>query len=279
MCSFRAEAYGFLTGISLLNSLLVQLPTTTVAHTIHTDSASLLSQLVIATARVPIGFWLKPDSDVVKQIAEEAKKIPTLNRHYVKGHQDSKKKRQDLTQPELYNIDADASATKMRYEMQQPATKVIHFPACSTHIYVHQQHRSSAIDPILHESYTNSDYWAYLESKYQWTEPTRRLIAWEIHHHTLNQQPIKQHQQLIKYIYDWLPTGQVVHRNDHNEDHRCPHCRTVYEKKQHLLRCPHPSRADQRDKFLTIQLHNFYHKSNTAQPLRELISQSLIQWF
>jgi hypothetical protein len=107
----------------------------------------------------------------------------------------------------------------------------------------------------------------------------RQLIAWDIHHQTLNKQPIKQHQQLINYIYDWLPTGHVVHQHDRNEDHHCPHCRTVFEKDLHLLRCPHPSRTAQRDRFLTIHLHHFYHKSNTAQPLHKLISQNIIQWF
>jgi hypothetical protein len=45
------------------------------------------------------------------------------------------------------------------------------------------------------------------------------------------------------------------------------------------LRCPHPLRAAQRQRFLTVTLHNFYHKSNTAQPVRELISRNLMQWF
>ena len=32
-------------------------------------------------------------------------------------------------------------------------------------------------------------------------------------------------------------------------------------------------------RFLTVHLNNFYHRSNTAQPIRSLISQSIIQWF
>jgi hypothetical protein len=68
MCSFRAEAYGFLAGISLLVRLhtIYNPPSTYKHHTIHTDSAILLSRLQKATGIVPVGFWFKTDSDVVR---------------------------------------------------------------------------------------------------------------------------------------------------------------------------------------------------------------------
>ena len=127
MCSFRAEAYGFLAGLCLLHSLL-QNSTLGSSHTIHTDSASLLARLLTATSRVSVGFWTKPDSDIVMQITDLVTHIPKLTRHYVKGHQDSKKKKSEMTLPEIYNCDADASATRMRFEMSKPATNVICFP-------------------------------------------------------------------------------------------------------------------------------------------------------
>jgi hypothetical protein len=119
MCSFRAEAYGFLAGLHLLANFRKIYPAQDAQrHSIHTDSASLLSRLLTATkAQVPVGFWLKTDSAVVMQIATASKEIPHLQRIYVKGHQDGKKKKADFTQPELYNIDADASVTIMRHEM------------------------------------------------------------------------------------------------------------------------------------------------------------------
>ena len=108
MDSFRPEAsYGFLAGVCLLQ-LLTQHIATEVKSSIHTDSASLLAPLLQATASyVTTGFWLKPDSDIIMQLAEELKTIPNLKRHYVKGHQDAKKKK-DFTLPERYNIEADA---------------------------------------------------------------------------------------------------------------------------------------------------------------------------
>jgi hypothetical protein len=121
MNSFRAEAYGFLAGICLLGILTRSNPTTDVQNdSIHTDSASLLARLQRATAEyVPTGFWLKTDSDIIMQLAEELKTIPGLKRVYVKGHQDLKKKRKDFTLPELYNVEADAEATIMRFQMKR----------------------------------------------------------------------------------------------------------------------------------------------------------------
>ena len=283
MDSFRAEAYGFLAGISLLQLLLHHISTAAPPNrndSIHTDSASLLARLVRATAEyVPTGFWLKPDSDIIMQLADELKKTPALQRKYVKGHQDREKKKKDLTLAELYNTEADDEATLMRFRMTKPDLHVILFNASLVNVYVHQQLINSALNPTLHEAYTRDGYWEYLDDKFHWTPTTRKLIAWPIYHKLLNNQPHKQHQQLIKYSVDWLPTGHEVHRNNPLEDHRCPHCKTVFEKNAHLLRCPHPDRTALREQFLSVTLNNFYHTSNTAQPIRELISQSLIQWF
>jgi redox-regulated HSP33 family molecular chaperone len=74
MCSFRAEGYGFLAGISLLLSILKAFhKPANEMHTIHKDSASLLARLATAlSSHNLVGFWLKTDSDLVMQIANEA---------------------------------------------------------------------------------------------------------------------------------------------------------------------------------------------------------------
>jgi hypothetical protein len=278
MCSFRAEAYAFLAGVYLLYLLTLEC-SDQAKNEIHTDSASLLSRLTRALAPyVPIGFWTKSDSDVVRQISEETKHIHELKRTYVKGHQDQEKDKQ-LTRAEIYNIEADHEATAMRHSMTGPARHVIPFPSSRVNVYLHDQHISSSLDKFLHEAYTKTRFWEYVDKKFQWTATTRKLISWPIFFATLKKQTTLKHQQLLKYLYGWLPTGHEVHRHNNLEDHRCPHCRTVQEKNTHILRCPHPDRHALQTRFLTVHLNNFYHRSNTAQPIRQLISQSLIQWF
>jgi hypothetical protein len=215
MCSFRAEAYGLLAGLTLLDSLLQQADKPPVTHSIHTDSASLLSRLEIATQRVPLGFWNKTDSDVIMQIVEEARHT-TITRHYVKGHQDDFKKRSEMTLPEIYNIDSDASATAMRYEMNKPARTVIPFPASRVNIYIKHQHISSGLNSFLHQQFTEHKYWQYLENKFNWTTTTHKLIDWKTYHHMLNKQATKRHQQILKHAVEWLPTG-------HYGTHKRPH--------------------------------------------------------
>ena len=136
MDSFRAEAYGVIASIYLLR-LLTQHLTTTVFSSIHTGSASLLARLIRATATyAPTRFWLKPDSDTIMQLVEEHKTIPKLKRHRVKGHQDAKKKK-DLILPERYNIEADVEAAILRFQMQQPESKITPFPVSSVNTYIH----------------------------------------------------------------------------------------------------------------------------------------------
>ena len=183
------------------------------------------------------------------------------------------------TIPETYNIQADHLATEMRHTMSGPVNHVIVFPASRVNVYLLGQHISSFLDRYLHASYTHSRFWKYVDKKYGWTVHTRKLISWEILFATLKRQTTMKHKQVLKYIYGWLPTGHEVHRANHLEDHRCPHCRTVHEKNDHLLRCTHPDRLALQTRFLTVTLTNFYHRSNTANPIRALISQSLMRWF
>jgi hypothetical protein len=106
--------------------------------------------------------------------------VKHLERHYVKGHQDAVKKPKDLTQPKLWNIDADESATTMRFEMQGPASHVIPFPTSMANIFIQRQLISSArLDMRLHEKFAIDDYWEYLEVKHHWSTATRTLIAWD----------------------------------------------------------------------------------------------------
>jgi hypothetical protein len=246
---------------------------------IHTDSASLLSRLIRALEDyVPLGFWNKPDSDAVRQICDEVKHIHDMKRIYVKGHQDLATGKQ-LTRAELCNIEADHEATAMRHSMSVPANQVIAFPSSWVNVCLNNQHISSSLDRHLHEAHTMTRFWKCIEQKYQWTATTRKLISLPIFFATLKKQTTLKHQQLLKYFYGWLPKGHEVHRHNNLEDHRCPHCRTVHEKNPHILRCPHPDRHALQTRFLTVHLNNFYHRSNTAQPIRMLISQSLMQWF
>ena len=115
--------------------------------------------------------------------------------------------------------------------MTRPQSTVILFPASRVNVFIDYQHISSSLASFLHDRFTTEQHGQYMEKKYHWTPTTRSLIAWNIHHRTLNNQPSKQHQQVLKYIYEWLPTGREVHRHDKTEDHKCPHCYTVYECK------------------------------------------------
>jgi hypothetical protein len=167
----------------------------------------------------------------------------------------------------------------MRFQMRQPASHVIPFPASIMTVSIRHQQINSALNARLHEEFTREGYWLHLENKFHWTLTTRNLIAWDLFHTLLNNQLHRPHQQLIKHSVGWLPTGSEVHRHNPLEEHRCPHCKTVFENNAHLLRCPHPDRASKMHQFLSITMNNFYHTSNTAQPIRDLISQSLLQWF
>jgi hypothetical protein len=154
------------------------------------------------------------------------------------------------------------------------------FPESKVNVSIAHQLISSSLNSLLHEASTLPSYLQYLENKFDWSPQTRSLlIAWNVFHRALNHQTNSRHTQLVKYIYGWLPTGHEVPRHNPLEDHRCPHCRAVHKRNQHLLHCPNPIRTAQRNRFMMVTLHNYFHWSSTSQPLRTLIAQSLLQWF
>jgi hypothetical protein len=168
---------------------------------------------------VPTGFWLKPDSNIIMQLVEENKTANGLQRHCVKGHQDLVKERKDFTLPELHNVEANKEATTMRFKIPSPATHVIPFPASVANVHVRQQLISSSLNTLLHAERTRTGCWKHSQEKFNWTPTTRKLIAWDICHKHLNDQPNKQHQQLIKHSVEWLPTGYKTHQHNPLEDH------------------------------------------------------------
>jgi ribosomal protein S8 len=165
MCSFQAEASGFLAGTCLLANLLKQ-PQIPSKHnrSIHTDSAILLARLQNATNQVSVRFWQTTYSDIVMQIVAVTKQVTYLERVYIKGHQDGKKKKADLTQPELFNIEANTAATEILYAMKKPASHIIPFPTSQANVYLQQQLISSSLNTLLHAQFSNHEYWEYLKT-------------------------------------------------------------------------------------------------------------------
>ena len=154
MSPFQAKAYESLAGVYLL-MLLTKAATVNAKNEIRTDSMSLLSRLTRASRPyVPLGFWTKPDSDIVRQITDEVRNIHELKRTYVKGHQDLTKDKTKYTLLETYNIQADHLATAMRHTMSGPVHQVIVFPPSCINLYLLSQHISSSLDRFLYASYT-----------------------------------------------------------------------------------------------------------------------------
>ena len=135
MSSFQAEASAFLAGVYLL-MLLTKAITANAKNEIHMDSMSRLSRLTRALGLyVPLGFWTKPDSDVVQQITDKVRNIHELKRTYDKGHQDLAKDKTKYAIPEIYNIQANHLATAMCHTMSGPVHQVIVFPASRVNVY------------------------------------------------------------------------------------------------------------------------------------------------
>ena len=93
------------------------------------------------------------------QFDEELKTIPKLKGHYVKGHQDAKKKK-DLLERRGSHYHDIPNVTAC---IQSHPVLCFHCP----HLHSQPDHQFIAQHPIQ----TCNRYWQYLESKFNWTLP------------------------------------------------------------------------------------------------------------
>lgn len=109
--SFRTEAYGLLSLYLFLYHVFTftafPIPPTT---SIYSDSKSVIDKVkdMVTWREYYSTKTLTADWDVLQALATLIRKMPdSMELHHILGHQDNKKKYEDLTLPAQLNVDAD----------------------------------------------------------------------------------------------------------------------------------------------------------------------------
>jgi len=104
----------------------------------------------------------------------------------------------------------------------------------------------------------------YIRKKHKWKASIMESIDWRSHGQALKRNKQRQ-THLVKFIHNILPTTGLQNKFD-GGTRSCPLCPCRHEDRDHIFRCPHPTRATWRINFLD-NIRTYCEVTNTYPPL------------
>ncbi len=287
--SFRAEACGVLSFLRFL----IRVADYTQMHerwkgVLATDSQSLLDTLFgrdqtdrDETAPVDLDHnrvvldVLDPEWDVLIEIQQSLKSLPGVHLEYVEGHQDKQTQYHNLDLLAQLNVDADRIAGQY-HEFGYPHSPfVIMSPNTQAHLVFDEGTITSRYEEAIRLRATGPSLKEYIRKKHKWKASIMESIDWRSHGQALKRNKQRQ-THLVKFIHNILPTTGLQNKFD-GGTRSCPLCPCRQEDRDHIFRCPHPTRATWRTNFLD-NIQTYCEVTNTYPPLKCLLIFVLRSW-
>ena len=219
---------------------------------------------------------LLPEHDVIEEITRLLRLLPiTVKFKWIKGHQDIKKKYDDLPLPAQLNCDADKEATIAMQNNTDHPKIVPPLPSTPCQIIIQDESVTNQIKRRVHEAMQAPKLQAYTCQKFNWTVETHDKIDWENFRTTLAKYR-ERWSTMVKHIHHISPTGHIAHRNNSLLPHECPACSQEQEDNNHVLQCRHPSRALWRS--TTIQKVRAHLVNATDPVMTDILHDGLLRF-
>ena len=173
---FRAEAYGMLAAIRFLKQTCVwndTWPTTNKTITVYSDNMSLIQRISWHHKRIVVTpkNVSAADYDTEKAITSTIDYLETKNIfiqvQHVKGHQDKKRKKQDLPKEAQMNIEADIEAT-IALETRSQKHEYNPLPETRAMLYKQGQPVTSREAKTLRRAYLSQDLLQHMKQREKW---------------------------------------------------------------------------------------------------------------
>jgi hypothetical protein len=194
---------------------------------------------------------LCPEWYVLIEIQAAALRVlPSIRLQYVKGYQDRDVEYRQLDQLGQMNVDADKMARTYQHLHGAVRPFVFLFDYAGAHLIGPKGTITAHHGRTLRRLATTSPVHEYLtNTRYNWPPSTADFINWAAHQGALKKQD-KRRIHFTKLVFDILPTTSRANKFD-NGHRTCPSCPHRNEDRDHILRCPSPSRQEWVDNFLS----------------------------
>ena len=282
--SYQAECSGLL---SILRFLIRLAEFTSMYEqwcgVIGTDSQRLLDRLFTKLPSVSSDLPrtlavldpLLPEWDLLVEIQHSLRVLPGMSVIYVKGHQDSRRPVDQLPLMAQLYVEADALATLYQTQYGSHRPQVLMSPGAGAHLVSSSGAITDKFKEVILERSTSPELRKYIQEKNAWPEATMEMINW-LSHGKAFRSHLHCRVHLSKLLHECLPTSHQL--NKYGGAHRnCPACGHADETRDHIIRCPAPSRAERRREFLraVTQFHSEY---RTAPLLAHVLQSALEDW-
>jgi exonuclease III len=289
--SYRAEGYGLLSFLLFLRHVAAF----TSKHepwlgTIGTDSKSLLQTLKGHDRSQPTPQYefplringdsvtldaLSPDWDVLIEIQHALHNLPDIKLQFIKGHQDRKVRFERLSLMAQLNVEADDMATMYQTTYGGDRPFVPMTTRTRAHLVTSRGTITSRYPEAIRNAYTGPALKLHIQNRNKWTDTTLHSINWLTHGNALRNH-ISQRLHFSKMVHDILPTASQLNKMDRGK-RCCPCCFHPHEDRDHIIRCPHPTRNKWRHALLTA-IYDSCIPQHTYAPLLALLIDALRAW-
>jgi hypothetical protein len=193
---------------------------------------------------------LAPDWDVLNEIWHSLQELPFRPTfQHVKGHQDHDTDYEYLPLLTQLNVDADHAAGAFQDQHGCHRPHVLLFSHTGAQLQINDATITYNYKSYIRNAAYGPPLLNYIQQRNQWAPATMQTIDWDAHGMAIRRH-FHQRVHLTKLIHDILPTNDNVSQWKPLRHEKCPSCPHPREDRDHVLRCPHPSRMEWRRTFL-----------------------------
>ena len=286
MHSFRAENFGVLAGISAASQIITKMYAVTDAPAaseqlikmplkVYCDNNALVKR-ISRWRQLP---WLYPneclvnDFDVSHQLLIQSKWFQNVTFNHVRGHQDSRKNKEQLTWEEELNIDCDHRA-RDAVSKYPTDTDTPRLSSDRAQVRINGIAVTGSLATNLRIAAHTPDLRDYLKQRWNWDDRTIDYIDWYTMGRAMHRVPIALRTFVVKLSHGWLPVQHNQHKWDNCQPKKCPYCSEPDETIQHFLTCQHPT-ATKAQKRMIGAIRRYTQKTNTDPVIQTLLLHSL----
>jgi ribonuclease HI len=280
MDSFRAEAYGILSLVTMLHLLSTQANQPLPPISIWCDNQAVVNTVNKITHRKRPTFpsdTVRPSWDILQAVCTQFRQHPNLTIQHVKGHQDLQGDVRDLPLPAKLNIEADKLATSFQHRTSHVEDRGPMIPGTGCHLCINKQVIPSHQRHHIRARRGTRALLKYIQQKHNLTGEAIGQIEWDGHCNAVKAFRQKSSTFTTKFLSKWLPVGKQTHRyNPTIYTSRCPSCDCAVEDFQHAFCCP---ARQQWQSSLRDDLLKAFQATNTDQVLQQFLLQGMNHWF
>ena len=225
--SYRMEAAGSVAGALALDILL--------QHPEWKDKpapqalASLDNQSVVTRLgekapekRPTITSLTRPDTELFLLHESIRARLPKLQTHWVKGHQDKDRKYEDLPHEAQLNVQVDKIAGEFAKTCARDTTLPPNESA-KARVYLNGDPVTKREGKTIGDYYRNKDLRQHIQKKQpHWQTHDWKSIDWHNYGRVLRKAKEADRTRYVKFAHNWLPTRKHSNRFDKTVDTRCP---------------------------------------------------------